>query len=295
MKAARFKAKLSKNDEFYTQYSTVEEGLKPFRDEFIDKIVYLNCDDPSFSQFWAYFKNNFKQLQLKKLISTYLAKDSQSFKTEMCLDASGEIKETKTQLLENGSYDSQECINELQNCDIVVTNPPFSKLRNFMDVLIKSQKNFIIIAPVTYPSTLQAVQFTIKRQVEFSAQKATKFNTPTETQKQVTVTWATNILGKVNKRKTALTAKYYGNEGLYPKYDNKNAINVNKIAHIPGDYYELMGVPITFLLGYDTSGFNILGLNMPDIRVGGSINLYTNETPVFARIIIQRKQNEKIN
>ncbi len=63
------KAKKSKSDEFYTQLSDIESELKHYKNQFKDKVVYCNCDDPRVSNFFKYFFSNFEQLGLKKLIT----------------------------------------------------------------------------------------------------------------------------------------------------------------------------------------------------------------------------------
>lgn len=79
-------------------------------------------------------------------------------------------------------------------------------------------------------------------------------------------------------------------EGAYPKYDNYNAINVNKTKHIPKNYDGIMGVPITFLDKYNSKQFEILGIDRyiaDNPRYGHRFNL--NGKEVYARILIKRK------
>ncbi len=64
------KANKAKNDEFYTQLIDVEKELKHYKEQFRDKVVYCNCDDPFESNFFKYFASNFNALGLKKLIAT---------------------------------------------------------------------------------------------------------------------------------------------------------------------------------------------------------------------------------
>lgn len=66
------KAKVQKNDEFYTQLSDIEKELKHYREHFKDKTVFCNCDDPEYSNFWQYFSLNFEFLGLKEVVSAIL-------------------------------------------------------------------------------------------------------------------------------------------------------------------------------------------------------------------------------
>ena len=68
------KAKETKNDEFYTQYSDIQKEVEKYLeynpDTFRNKVVYCNCDDPFESNFFRYFVLNFNKLGLIKLITT---------------------------------------------------------------------------------------------------------------------------------------------------------------------------------------------------------------------------------
>ena len=154
------KAKELKNDEFYTEYSTIANEIGHYRDKFKGKIVYCNCDDPSWSNFWKYFHNNFSSLGLKKLICTHYQKDSNpSYKIEYLggndfdMD-DGIVSEIVSSTVNRcgcevfysaGDFRSDDCISLLKEADIVVTNPPFSLFREYLAQLIEYDKKFIII------------------------------------------------------------------------------------------------------------------------------------------------------
>lgn len=142
-------AKAAKNDEFYTRledinnelyyYTTDREDLG-IKNQFRDKIVFCNCDDPEWSNFWKYFKLNFKTAGIKKLISTHYSKEGTSYKLEY--DGEDTIK---TPLQGNGDFRSEECIKILQEADIIASNPPFSLFKEYIAQLIQYDKKFIII------------------------------------------------------------------------------------------------------------------------------------------------------
>lgn len=124
-------AKKVKNDEFYTQLSDIEKELYHYRDFFRGKVVFCNCDDPEYSNFWKYFQMNFFFLGLKKLISTHYEPGKQSYKMEIVSAdlPSGQLgipDYVKTPLEGDGDFRSDECIEILKEADVVVTNPPFS-------------------------------------------------------------------------------------------------------------------------------------------------------------------------
>lgn len=121
------KAKDAKNDEFYTQLTDVAKELMHYKAHFKDKIVLCNCDDPTCSAFWKYFHLNFAELGLKKLISTHYDKTEPTYKMEYSGGDDNDIEVgVKTPLEGNGDFRNKECLDLLDECDIVVTNPPFS-------------------------------------------------------------------------------------------------------------------------------------------------------------------------
>ena len=120
-------ARTGKKDEFYTQYEDIEKEMEYHKNSFKDKIVYCNCDDPTWSAFWNYFHKNFNTLGLKKLISTHYKEDDTSYKMVYEGGDDKNINAGKITLLEgNGGFQTEECLALLDEADIVVTNPPFS-------------------------------------------------------------------------------------------------------------------------------------------------------------------------
>ena len=120
-------------DEFYTQLTDVAKELMHYKAHFKDKIVLCNCDDPTWSAFWKYFHLNFAELGLKKLISTHYDREEATYKMEYAGGNDNDIEVgVKTPLEGNGDFRNQECLDLLDECDIVVTNPPFSLFREYV-------------------------------------------------------------------------------------------------------------------------------------------------------------------
>ena len=126
------KAKEVKNDEFYTRLEDIEAEISQHKDyvrQFEGKTVLCNCDDPEWSNFFQFFKLHFKQLKLKKLITTHYNKDgSPSYKLEWDGEMLNDdmVNLVKTPLSGNGDFRSDECVEILKEADIIVTNPPIS-------------------------------------------------------------------------------------------------------------------------------------------------------------------------
>ena len=283
-------AKSARNDEFYTQLTDIEKELSHYKEHFKDKIVFCNCDDPEYSNFWKYFQLNFYHLGLKKLISTHYEVDKRSYKMEIVRKEKGlqmGIPDyVKTDLKENGDFRSQECIDILQEADIVVTNPPFSLFREYLAQLIECNKKFVIIGNqniITYKDVFPLLK---DNKVWFGYNSgAHAFVVPNDFEKNNTymengikyakfgnICWVTNLDIPKRHEELFLYRNYKPEE--YPKYDNYDAINVDKVQDIPCDYYGVMGVPITFMDKYNPEQFKIIGCT----EAGNSycLKFYTN-------------------
>lgn len=171
------KAKYSENtDEWYTSYDTVASEVLHYFDQFKNKVVLCNCDDPLKSAFSLFFLRNFNKLELKQLICTsYVGSrileegkliDNESHKLlskyayVMSIEKmppSDSINDDKklinylrtskciNKLHGDGDFRSEECLEYLKISDIVVTNPPFSKFIELFSLLIKYNKKFLLI------------------------------------------------------------------------------------------------------------------------------------------------------
>ena len=270
------KAKDAKNDEFYTQLTDVSKELMHYKQHFKDKIVLCNCDDPTWSAFWKYFHLNFKALGLKKLISTHYDKNEPTYKMVYEGGNDNDIEVgIKTPLEGNGDFRNKECLALLDEADIVVTNPPFSLFREYVDVLMKHKKKFIIWGnnnAITYKEFFPLLKEN-KVWLGYIANKTCVFRLSdeyTKWDKKITeqmndghkygkcpaISVFTNLYIQKRHEKLILWKHYTLEE--YPKYDNYDAINVNKVTDIPCDYDGVMGVPITFLDKYNPDQFEIV-------------------------------------
>ena len=272
------RAKKVKRDEFYTQLEDIEKELDNYREYFEGKVIYLNCDDPRWSNFWKYFTSNFDLFGLKKLIATYyVGGGGSSYKYEYeRQDGTREPKVVKTKLKGNGDFRSEECVELLKEADLVITNPPFSLWREYLAQLIEYDKKFIIIGnqnaftykevfPLLKDNAIWTGYKSGGMAFRIPAHYPEKSNTYIgedgyKYQKLGNICWFTNL--EIDKRheEMVLTEFYEGNEENYPKYDNYEAIEVSKLKEIPMDYDGAMGVPITYLGKHSPDQFEILGV-----------------------------------
>lgn len=306
------KANKSKNDEFYTSLTDIEKELGHYKEYFKGKVIFLNCDDPEESNFWKYFELNFKHFGLKKLMSTHFGNGRPAYKLEIVRDINhdGKIDHldiVKTPLKQNGDFRSPECIEILKGADIVVTNPPFSLFREYIAQLIEHDKKFIILGSQNAISYREIFELLKKNKIWLGADNnGTKwFKVPedydiiTESRKKVengkkffsmgNIVWFTNL--DIKKRHEDFIPYKKYNPEEYLKYDNYDAINVNKVSDIPEDYGGVMGVPITFLDKHNPDQFEIVGqmvtTKIDEFNHGYP---YINGKKKFARILIKNKK-----
>lgn len=260
------KARDTKNDEFYTQLTDVAKELVHYKEHFKGKIVLCNCDDPTWSAFWKYFHLNFAELGLKKLISTYYDREETTYKMEYTGGDDNDIEVgVKTPLEGNGDFRNQECLDLLDECDIVVTNPPFSLFREYVAILMEHKKKFLIVGNKNAIAYKEFFPLLKNNEVWVGVNNIKEFNTPSgEVKKFGNIGWYTNLDVYKRHEKLILWKNYSPEE--YPTYDNYNAINVDRIADIPCDYDGVMGVPLTFLDIYNPDQFEIVTLgSSPDL------------------------------
>ena len=253
------RAKNAKNDEFYTRLADVSKELMHYEEHFKDKIVLCNCDDPEWSAFWRYFHLSFSALGLKKLISTHYDKNNPTYKMEYTGGDDNDIEVgIKTPLEGNGDFRNQECLDILDEADIVVTNPPFSLFREYVAVLMEHNKKFLIIGnnnAITYKDFFPLLK---NDDVRIGYNNPSEFDTPNGLTKKVLglCCWFTNLGVAKHHEKLILRKKYTPEE--YQTYDNYDAINVDKLSDIPVDYDGVMGVPISFMGKYNPAQFEII-------------------------------------
>jgi hypothetical protein len=268
-------AQKRKEDEYYTGYDDIKKELVNYAKYFKGKVIYCNCDDHAGiglgtpkSNFLKYLADNFEAFQIKKVIATHYEKDKDT-STMYILDKDNtgdgiicfeDISEIPMQ--SNGDFRSPECVELLKQADIVITNPPFSLFREYIAQLIEHKKKFLIIGNKNALSNKEIFVYIRNNATWLGYNSPSDFTYRGEPTKRVTglTRWYTNL---ENSKRTELLntgKKYYGYESMYPKYDNYDAINIDKVNDIPMDYEGVMGVPITFLDKYNPEQFEIIGL-----------------------------------
>lgn len=352
------KAKTEKNDEFFTRREDIEKELCNYTDCFKGKTVLCNCDDPFESYFFKFFASQFKELKLKKLITTsyrdsaikkqnidllddgaysiVMDKFIGDYNHDGCYDLQDVelwLQDQKKLLMQKGKksklvclkqggdFASGECVKLLDEADIVVTNPPFSKFREFVALLMEHKKQFLIIGnmnAITYKEIFPLIK---ENKLWLGCTSPKEFVQPDGTTKKFgNICWFTNL--PTEKREEYLDLFEGYSPDKYQMYDNYLAINVDRVSDIPcnewfimtvgedrynklkekygddcvlidGDDVKkqyrikvrniVMGVPITFLDKYCSKQFCIIG-HEHDLEGTGE-----SEGAVGGQLMVQKK------
>lgn len=269
------RAKETKNDEFYTQYKDIEKECQHYVEHFNNQWIYLPCDSEQ-SNFYKYFVDHFKEFNLKQLTATHINLDgTPSYRLDY--DGSEAIK---IALNGNGDFRSEECTKIKDECDIVITNPPFSLFRDFINWLQGDTiqiKKFLVIGSDNAVNYQNIFPLFKENKIWLGMQSNMCFINTNKELKHILCCWYTNLGKNIH---TPINLYKHYNEEEYPKYDNYNAINVNRTPDIPMDYDGLIGVPITFVRKHCQEQFEIVDKkNTP----------FINGKLIYKRLIIKKR------
>ena len=319
-------AKNEKNDQFFTQLHYIEKELYNYgvvMGHFKDKTILLPCDESQHTNFYKHFMQNREQYGWKKLIAVGYRVNRPAEVHIVQVTENGMVEKNDV-LIGNGDFRNAETQKYFDECDVVVTNPPFSLFREFMSLLVEKNKKFLIVGTqnaISYKEIFQLIRanklwlgatcnsedmvFGVPEGTEVNPKdklKAEKLGYVGNYTRLGNACWFTNM--HIKKREVKLNTGIdfeYGNKmGWYQKYDNYDAINVGRTNQIPMDYDGIMGVPISFLDKHNPDQFEIIGLlaggysqeivGIPktwDKKEGRGV---INGKVVFARILIKAKR-----
>jgi addiction module RelB/DinJ family antitoxin len=348
------KAFINKKDEFYTMYEDVAKEMTKHQGQLKGKSIFCNCDDPFESAFFRYFVLHFNKIGISRLTSTCFA-DSSIAGSEYPLEgAPGAYKAVVTRVPDdgllkpdsslnleslfatqgnslerlegNGDFRSFECVALLRESDIVVTNPPFSLFREYIGLLSRHNKRFIILGNMNAVTCKEIFPLFRDNKVWYGESISSgdrKFYVPNDYPLNASgcgidengrrfirvkgVRWFTNL--DTPRRHKALPLTHSYNPCEYPHYENYDAIEISRTQNIPADYDGVMGVPITFLDKFSPDQFEIVMLANGNARTNepaeilaelkyrphpedrGGVGII-NGKRIYARIMIRRRASQ---
>lgn len=303
--------------------------MRHYRKYFRGKIVFCNADDPAFSDnndgdhygdgcggytsnFWRYFQLNFEQLGIKKLIATHFDPHKPTYKLELSGDRGKDGKITnlnvvKTPLKQNGDFRSPECVELLKECDVVVTNPPFSLMALYIPMMMQSGKKFIVLANMNHITFKEIFHYFKNNQIwlgynsghfwfkvpDYYPEKPTDYKVDKTGQKlrrMGNCCWFTNIDIDIRHQPVDLFRHYSPEK--YPTYDTYDAIECGKYSEIPDDTDKIIGVPVSYLPYHCNEQFEIIG-KLDGGTAGNVLDLakpIINGKSKYKRIAIRRRK-----
>lgn len=226
-------ARRNKNDEYYTYYEDVVKGLEPYKEYLKGKRVLCPCDTDE-SNFVKYLK------ELECDVITY-------------------HKENGSEWFKPDEY------------DVCVTNPPFSKIKDFYN---------------TYKDLF--IDFIEHRLNIGKSFQSMYFNAQGEHKGVSLVMFVSNLNIIENNPHLQL------NEGIVNEYiDGTNILNVNKTKDIPLGYVGLIAVPISYICKHNADDFEIRGI----IKHGKDHKYdicrpFVNGVEKYTRLVIRRNLRE---
>lgn len=264
------RARINKNDEFYTLAYDVRRFVDSCSEYFAGKTVYCNCDDPDESEFAKYFIRNFAKLKLKGLFCTYYRQNPEIKAYKYYYNGA---KMRRKEIEGNGSFDSAEFESIYNKIDIVVTNPPFSLAGKFVQFLLSKNVNFLIISNINIANNYLTTPYFESDVLHFCESQHNKprhfvlpFYCASNDRTKRTFfgrrfadisccSWLTNT--EIDKRKKYVSLTKF-DENEHKPFDNwRYCININRLSQLPCDYEGLIAIPITFLYK-PVAGFRFL-------------------------------------
>lgn len=289
------KALKNKDDEFYTAYEDIEKEISLYEDKLRGKRILCPTDTKE-SNFWKYLNDNFERLQLKCLMASHI-------KEKTYIARQGNLTAYDIPFRENGDFFNDEVQEILSTFDVVITNPPFSLCRDFVSCLIRKNKDFILLAPETAVASRDLFPYFKEEKFFYGKNKVKTFYRPDGNTKDFgNIGWITSFRNDFTP--PLLLSKTFNDLKEKQFYDNYEALNIDKVADIPNDYFGVMGVPITYLRKHDSNLFSILGFAKSSVKNdklygdvvykegtedhGGSPMLNGKEK--YTRVFIKRKE-----
>lgn len=295
-------------DEFYTQWNYIDAEVQYYTKHLEGRRLYLNCDDPDRSNFWRYFKDTFHNYKLGELVATwhnaeehYLSRAGLPRAKEFHYDG----RTTTWNYIEgDGRFQSGASMEVGKRADVIITNPPFSRLVEHYRCARACGARFLILANLsTVVSAMDIMKAIVGGDVWFGTSANTAsmnmwFDCPSDYPRarakpcgghEVRVSpivWLTNMDHGIERVQLPVRAKY--NPAIHRRYDQYNAINCNRLMDIPRSWTGEMGVPVTILPVMNPKQFTLTGWD----KGKGFDNFTIDGKNVYTRVLIKHTRPE---
>lgn len=240
---------------------------------------------------------------MKELWSTYYAPDKNGLFTKFDGD-----RMLSTYLRGDGDFRSDECVELLKKCDVVLTNGPFSLNTSLLFLALEHKKDFLLLGTQNLITSRAVFESFMKGEFwlgytsgtfkflipkDYNLGKITQDNEGNRYAHLGNIAWYTNL--KVEKEYKILELTQWYHPSLHQTFNNSNIINVDKVSDIPRDYDGIMGVPISYLTRHNPQQFKILGLINSEKWIGIKCLARIGTRMVYNRVLIQRNDTQSIN
>ena len=284
-------AKNDPKDEFYTRYEDIARELVHYKEQLKGKHVICPCDwDESLDEVVVYAseeecqKENLMQENCTvKVIDTdktdrHIEKDIGLIKCNFIKFLIAHAEAYGIASISVSGYNPAKNLGvrfqelDYSKYDVVITNPPFSQFREFIDVMFENDLEFLVIGnqnAITYKEVFKHMKademwlgYGFPRNCAhfinpFYEDTASDLDHREGMIRVPGVMWFTNMDVSTRHDRMILTEEY--SPERYQSYINFDGIEVGKTRDIPYDYPGFMGVPITFLSKYNPEQFEVIG------------------------------------
>ncbi|TSC93770.1 MAG: N-6 adenine-specific DNA methylase EcoRI [Parcubacteria group bacterium Licking1014_1] len=315
-KQSLYKAHKIKDDEFFTLFEDVSNEVSHYKEQLKGKRIICPCDwDESYNEEVVFKEEGFigpsnlldKGGTIKKIdIKASKKKIEKPLSLIKCNFVKFLVAHADAYGIKSISVSGYNPANgkgvkfqdvDYSKYDLVITNPPFSQFRDFIETMFKNKMDFLVVGPITaitykeifshikdnkmwlgYAKQLSGFRLAdgtlvLSKNPEGSVPRACK--------------WYTNLDVAYRHDKMILTENYSPEK--YPKYDNYDGIEVSQTKKIPHNYTGTMGVPVTFLTKFNPDQFEIVKFRKGDDEKDLSVK---GKYP-FARILIKNRELNK--
>lgn len=276
-------------DEYYTQPDIIKREIENYREQLKGKRILCPFDSPADSDdnppsnsFSLFFLQNFARYELKEITTS-----------DITGRASSSTEGVMRFWSHDGDFFNQDVQRLVSQSDIVISNPPFSKIGLIVQSLLESEKDFILLAPllcitrhvigraflkgkIRYGYFLERPVFKIPEEyIDVTKTKrgadGSLYSVP------LTSVWITTLQtpGKTYKEPCFNT-----DIAEFKRYDKCDCIHVDDFRRLPRDYYDDMAISIASVHNLNPAVFETVRF------IEGTID----GKKKFHRLVVRRKK-----